>query len=162
MSSAHRLSVAPMMEWTDRHCRMLHRMLSRRARLYTEMVTAEAAIRGKRDQLLGFDAREHPLALQLGGSDPARLAEAARTLHQTFQSATRKAQALAVPNSMQRVQDEYLGALTLFETASAEMIKVSEDGKVDHLIEAQAMSQRAAEDLLKVDDVLWPGEHKPN
>jgi hypothetical protein len=94
--------------------------------------------------------------------DPARLAAAARTLQKIFQSATRKAQALAVPNSMQRVQDEYLGALALFEIASAEMVKVGEDGKVDHLIEAQTMSQRASEDLLKVGDVLWPGEHKPN
>jgi hypothetical protein len=94
--------------------------------------------------------------------DPARLARTARTLHDTFQAATRKTQALTVPTSMQRIQDQYLGALALFETASAEMIKVGEDGKVDHLTEAQAMSQRAAEDLLKVGDVLWPGEHKPN
>ena len=94
--------------------------------------------------------------------DAGRLAQTARTLHDTFQSATRKTQALAVPSSMQRVQDQYLGALALFETASAEMIKVGDDGKVDHLIEAQAISQRAAEDLLKVGDVLWPGEHKPN
>ena len=67
-----------MMEWTDRHCRVLHRHLSRRALLYTEMVTAEAVIRGDRARLLGFDAQEHPVALQLGGSDPQRLAEAAR------------------------------------------------------------------------------------
>ena len=94
--------------------------------------------------------------------DPARLAQTARALHETFQTATRKTQALSVPNSMHRVQDQYLTALALFETASAEMIKVSEDGKIDHLMEAQVMSQRAAEDLLKVGDVLWPGEHKPN
>jgi tRNA-dihydrouridine synthase A len=67
-----------MMEWTDRHCRALHRGLSARARLYTEMVTAEAVIRGDRARLIGFDAVEHPVALQLGGSEPARLAEAAR------------------------------------------------------------------------------------
>lgn len=66
-----------MMEWTDRHCRMFHRQLSRRAWLYTEMVTAQAAIRGDRTKLLGFDPAEHPVALQLGGSDPAALAEAA-------------------------------------------------------------------------------------
>jgi tRNA-dihydrouridine synthase A len=71
-------AVAPMMQWTDRHCRVLHRALSRHALLYTEMVTAEAAIRGDRMRLLSFDAREHPVALQLGGADPARLAEAAR------------------------------------------------------------------------------------
>jgi hypothetical protein len=94
--------------------------------------------------------------------DASRLAQTARTLHETFQAATRKTQALTVPTSMQRVQDQYLGALARFETASAEMTKVGEDGKIDHLIEAQAISQRAAEDLLKVGDVLWPGEHKPN
>jgi tRNA-dihydrouridine synthase A len=66
-----------MMDWTDRHCRFLHRQLTRQARLYTEMVTAEAVIRGDRARLLGFDAAEHPVALQLGGAEPVRLAEAA-------------------------------------------------------------------------------------
>ncbi|MBN9480719.1 MAG: tRNA dihydrouridine(20/20a) synthase DusA [Bordetella sp.] len=74
----HRFSVAPMMDWTDRNCRAFHRALSTRALLYTEMVTAPAVIHGDRDRLLGFDAVEHPVALQLGGSDPAQLAEAAR------------------------------------------------------------------------------------
>jgi tRNA-dihydrouridine synthase A len=73
-----RFSVAPMMDWTDRHCRALHRNLSRRARLYTEMVTADAVIHGPRERLLGFSPAEHPVALQLGGSDPAGLAQAAR------------------------------------------------------------------------------------
>ncbi|HST93798.1 MAG TPA: tRNA dihydrouridine(20/20a) synthase DusA [Microvirga sp.] len=72
------LSVAPMMDWTDRHCRSLHRILSRRARLYTEMVTTGAVIHGPRERLLGFDASEHPVAVQLGGSDPRELAQAAR------------------------------------------------------------------------------------
>jgi tRNA-dihydrouridine synthase A len=67
-----------MMDWTDRHCRFFHRQLTRRALLYTEMVVADAIIHGARERLLGFDAAEHPLALQLGGSDPAKLAEAAR------------------------------------------------------------------------------------
>lgn len=67
-----------MMEWTDTHCRVLHRQLTRRTLLYTEMVTAQAVIRGDRDYLLGFDASEHPVALQLGGSDPALLAQAAK------------------------------------------------------------------------------------
>jgi tRNA-dihydrouridine synthase A len=67
-----------MMDWTDRHCRVFHRGLTRHARLYTEMVTAEAILHGKRDQLLGFSDVEHPVALQLGGSDPAKLAAAAR------------------------------------------------------------------------------------
>ena len=75
---AHRLCIAPMMDWTDRHCRALHRGLSRRALLYTEMLTSGAVIHGDRGRLLGFDAFEHPVALQLGGSDPSELAQAAR------------------------------------------------------------------------------------
>jgi tRNA-dihydrouridine synthase A len=67
-----------MMDWTDRHCRALHRMLSGRALLYTEMLTTGAVLHGERARLLAFDACEHPVALQLGGSDPADLAEAAR------------------------------------------------------------------------------------
>ncbi len=73
-----RLAVAPMMDWTDRHCRFLHRQLTRHVLLYTEMVVADAVIHGARERLLGFDAAEHPVALQLGGSEPAKLAEAAR------------------------------------------------------------------------------------
>ena len=72
------LTVAPMMDWTDRHCRAFHRVLSRRARLYTEMVTTGAVIHGPRERLLGFSHPEHPVAVQLGGSDPKDLAEAAR------------------------------------------------------------------------------------
>jgi tRNA-dihydrouridine synthase A len=67
-----------MMDWTDRHCRVFHRLMSRRALLYTEMLTTGAIIHGDRDRLLGFDAIEHPLALQLGGSDPRDLATAAK------------------------------------------------------------------------------------
>ena len=74
----NRLSVAPMMDWTDRHCRSFHRVLAPDALLYTEMVHAQAILHGDRERLLGFDAAEHPLALQLGGSDPAQLADAAR------------------------------------------------------------------------------------
>ena len=74
----HIFSVAPMMDWTDRHCRVFHRLLSRRARLYTEMLTTGAVIHGDRQRLLGFDASEHPVALQLGGSNPRDLAESAR------------------------------------------------------------------------------------
>ncbi|MBS7543803.1 tRNA dihydrouridine(20/20a) synthase DusA [Ancylobacter oerskovii] len=72
-----RFSVAPMMDWTDRHCRAFHRTLSARSLLYTEMVTANAVIHGDRERLIGFAAAEHPLALQLGGSDPDALAKAA-------------------------------------------------------------------------------------
>jgi len=70
--------VAPMMDWTDRRCRAFHRLMTRCARLYTEMVTADAIVFGPRARLIGFDAAERPVALQLGGSEPARLAEAAR------------------------------------------------------------------------------------
>jgi tRNA-dihydrouridine synthase A len=73
-----RFSVAPMMDWTDRHCRYLHRRLSAHALLFTEMVTSAAVVHGDRERLLGFDAAEQPVALQLGGADPAELAAAAR------------------------------------------------------------------------------------
>lgn len=78
ISAAIPLSVAPMMDWTDRHCRYFHRLLSRSTLLYTEMVTTGAVLHGDRERLLGFDAAEHPVALQLGGSDPADLAACAR------------------------------------------------------------------------------------
>ncbi|MCK9917933.1 tRNA dihydrouridine(20/20a) synthase DusA [Microbacteriaceae bacterium K1510] len=77
-SVTRRFSVAPMMDWTDRHCRVFHRLLTRKALLYTEMLTTGAVLRGDRARLLCFDAAEHPIALQLGGSEPAALAEAAR------------------------------------------------------------------------------------
>ena len=73
-----RICVAPMMDYTDRHCRYFLRLLSPSALLYTEMVTAPAIVRGDADRLLAFDAAEHPVALQLGGSDPVELAQAAR------------------------------------------------------------------------------------
>jgi tRNA-dihydrouridine synthase A len=75
---SHRLCVAPMMDWTDRHCRAFHRVLTRRALLYTEMLTAAAVLHGDRGRLLAFDLDDNPVALQLGGSDPAALAAAAR------------------------------------------------------------------------------------
>ncbi len=77
-ASPWRFSVAPMMDWTDRHCRRFHRLMSRRALLYTEMVTSAAVIHGVRERLLGFDPAEQPVAVQLGGADPRELAEAAR------------------------------------------------------------------------------------
>ncbi|HAJ47549.1 MAG TPA: tRNA dihydrouridine(20/20a) synthase DusA [Alphaproteobacteria bacterium] len=77
-TSPYRLCVAPMMEWTDRHCRVFHRLLAPHARLYTEMVTTGAVIHGHRQRLLDFDPREQPVALQLGGSGPEALAQAAR------------------------------------------------------------------------------------
>ena len=78
LRKAARLSVAPMMDWTDRSCRAFHRVLSRRVLLYTEMVTAAAVIHGDRERLIGFSTVEQPVALQLGGSDRGELAEAAR------------------------------------------------------------------------------------
>jgi tRNA-dihydrouridine synthase A len=78
IESSYRLSVAPMMDWTDRHCRYFHRLLAPQARLYTEMVHANAVLHGDRHRLLGYSAHEKPLALQLGGSEPAILAAATR------------------------------------------------------------------------------------
>jgi tRNA-dihydrouridine synthase A len=75
---SRRFCVAPMMEWTDRHCRFFHRLLTRHALIYTEMLTTAAILRGERGRLLGFDDAEHPVALQLGGSDPAALGACAR------------------------------------------------------------------------------------
>lgn len=73
----HKFCVAPMMDWSDRHCRFFHRQLTRHALLYTEMVTADAVLRGDRQRLIGYSEEEYPVALQLGGSDPAKLAAAA-------------------------------------------------------------------------------------
>ena len=78
LKNARRLCIAPMMDWTDRHCRMFHRQFTTHALLYTEMVTASAVVRGDAAYLLRHDAAEHPLGLQLGGSDPIELAEAVR------------------------------------------------------------------------------------
>ncbi|MBR9835337.1 MAG: tRNA dihydrouridine(20/20a) synthase DusA, partial [Alphaproteobacteria bacterium] len=74
----YRFSVAPMMDWTDRHCRAFHRVLSGRALLWTEMVTANAVVHGERVRLIGYSPQEHPLVLQLGGNEPDKMAEAAR------------------------------------------------------------------------------------
>jgi tRNA-dihydrouridine synthase A len=76
--SLHRFAVAPMMEWTDRHCRYFLRLISKHAFLYTEMITAEAVLYGDRERVLGFDEAEHPVGLQLGGSDPDKLGRAAK------------------------------------------------------------------------------------
>src|ERR1700712_5262051 len=80
---SRRFCVAPMMEWTDRHCRIFHRLLTRNALLYTEMLTTGAVLKGDRARLLGFDAAEQPVCLQLGGSDPQALAQSAR-IGETF------------------------------------------------------------------------------
>ncbi|GJE73735.1 tRNA-dihydrouridine(20/20a) synthase [Methylorubrum suomiense] len=108
-----RFSVAPMMDWTDRQCRAFHRVLSRRARLYTEMVTTGAVLHGDRERLLGFDAVEQPVAVQLGGSDPGDLARAAR-IAEAFGYAEVN---LNVGCPSDRVQDGRFGACLMREPA---------------------------------------------
>ncbi|WP_336276899.1 tRNA dihydrouridine(20/20a) synthase DusA [Bartonella sp. CB178] len=78
LSSPIKFAVAPMLDWTDRHCRFFYRLLTKKTLLYTEMIVADAVIHGVREQLLAFNDREHPIALQLGGSDSKKLAKAAR------------------------------------------------------------------------------------
>ncbi len=94
--------------------------------------------------------------------DPHKLAETAANLRETLATADSRTRALRVPATMNKVQDQYLEAITLLRSASAEMVKVEADRDVEHLLAAQKMSYVASEDLLKVADVLWPGEHKPN
>ncbi|HCY54527.1 MAG TPA: tRNA dihydrouridine(20/20a) synthase DusA, partial [Oceanicaulis sp.] len=78
LNQSHKFCIAPMMDWTDRHCRAFHRVMSRRALLYTEMAVDQAVIHGDAKRLIGFDPSERPVAIQLGGSDPALLTQAAR------------------------------------------------------------------------------------
>jgi tRNA-dihydrouridine synthase A len=111
--SPWRFSVAPMMDWTDRYCRAFHRTLSRRARLYTEMVTTGAVIHGPRDRLLGFADSEHPVAVQLGGSNPSDLAEAARIAEAYGYDEVN----LNVGCPSDRVQDGRFGACLMREPA---------------------------------------------
>ena len=94
--------------------------------------------------------------------DARKLAATLQPLSATFHTLLARARELDVPASMQTVHEQYLEALTLYEKASREMLKVAADGNEHHLIVAQAMSGRASEELLKAGDVLWPGEHKPN
>jgi tRNA-dihydrouridine synthase A len=109
----YRFCIAPMMDWTDRHCRVFHRILTRRARLYTEMLTTGAIIHGDRARLLGFDACEHPLALQLGGSDPADLAASASIGEQFGYDEIN----MNVGCPSDRVQDGRFGACLMAEPA---------------------------------------------
>ncbi len=104
-------SVAPMMEWTDRHCRFFHRILSRRAILYTEMVTSAAVIHGDRERLLGFSPEEHPVVCQIGGSDPAEMAEAARIVAEEGYDAVN----INVGCPSDRVQKGRFGAILMKE-----------------------------------------------
>ncbi|MEQ8602968.1 MAG: tRNA dihydrouridine(20/20a) synthase DusA [Marivibrio sp.] len=108
-----RLSVAPMMDWTDRHDRRFLRILSARTLLYTEMVTAPAVLYGDREKLLGFDALEHPVACQLGGSDPAELAEAAAIVERVGYDEIN----LNVGCPSDRVQNGFFGACLMADPA---------------------------------------------
>jgi tRNA-dihydrouridine synthase A len=102
-----------MMDWTDRHCRVFHRLLTRQALLYTEMITTGAVIHGDRARLLGFDAFEHPVALQLGGSDPRALAQSAAIAEQFGYDEIN----LNVGCPSDRVQDGRFGACLMAEPA---------------------------------------------
>jgi tRNA-dihydrouridine synthase A len=106
-----RLSVAPMMDWTDRHCRYFHRLLAPSALLYTEMVTTGAVLHGDRERLIGYNEEEHPLALQLGGSDPVDLAECARIAQRRGYDEVN----LNVGCPSDRVQRGRFGACLMFE-----------------------------------------------
>ena len=108
-----RLTVAPMMDWTDRHCRYFHRLLSPHARLYTEMVTSAALVRGGQLRLLEHSQQEHPLALQLGGSEPHELAQAARFGAQAGYDEIN----LNVGCPSDRVQSGRFGACLMYEPA---------------------------------------------
>jgi tRNA-dihydrouridine synthase A len=109
----HRFSIAPMMEWTDRHCRSFHRLLTRRALLYTEMVTTGAVLRGDRARLLAFSADQHPVAVQLGGSDRQALAACARICADMGYDEIN----LNVGCPSDRVQDGRFGACLMAEPA---------------------------------------------
>jgi tRNA-dihydrouridine synthase A len=109
----HKFCVAPMMEWTDRHCRFFHRLLTRRARLYTEMLGTGAVIHGDRARLLAFGPAEHPIAVQLGGSDPRELAQAARICADLGYDEVN----LNVGCPSERVQDGRFGACLMAEPA---------------------------------------------
>src|ERR1700726_766748 len=111
LNLSYRFSIAPMMEWTDRHCRFFHRLLTRRAVLYTEMLGTGAVIHGDRGRLLGFDPAEHPIAVQLGGSDPRALAQAARICADLGYDEVN----LNVGCPSERVQDGRFGACLMAE-----------------------------------------------
>ncbi|WP_457797118.1 tRNA dihydrouridine(20/20a) synthase DusA [Methylocystis sp. S23] len=119
-----RFSTAPMMDWTDRHCRYFHRILSRRARLYTEMLTTGAVIHGDRARLMGFDAFEQPVAFQLGGSEPGDLAKAAKAVAEFGYAEIN----LNVGCPSDRVQNGAFGAcLMLRPTLVADCVKAMKD-----------------------------------
>jgi hypothetical protein len=102
------------------------------------------------------------ISYKTNGEDATRLEAEVAPLVQDFRAAIAKAEALEVPASIRDVHERYLGALALYENAAQETVKAARDGRDGHLIDAQRMSFRAAEDVLRVGDVLWPGEYKPH
>ena len=102
------------------------------------------------------------IAYKTNGEDANRLEAEVTPLAQGFRAAIAKAEALDVPASIRDVHERYLGALALYENAAEETVKAARDGRDERLIDAQEMSFRAAEDVLRVGDVLWPGEYKPH
>jgi hypothetical protein len=102
------------------------------------------------------------IAYKTNGRDANRLEAEVTPLAQRFREAIAKAEALEVPASIRDVHERYLGALALYENAAQETVRVARDGSDEHLVDAQKMSFRAAEDVLRVGDVLWPGEYKPH
>jgi hypothetical protein len=102
------------------------------------------------------------IAYKTNGEDAARLEAEVTPLAQRFRAASAKAEALEVPASIRDVHERYLGALALYENAADEMVEAARAGSDEHLVDAQKMSFRAAEDALRVGDVLWPGEYKPH
>ncbi len=102
------------------------------------------------------------IGYKMGDQDAKGLEAKLKPLAESFEAALARARALRVPASMTEMQDRYLGALALYGKAAAEMINATRDGKDEHLVAGQQMSQHATEDILRIGDVLWPGEYKPN
>lgn len=102
------------------------------------------------------------LSYKMGDIDKAAVRTKVAPLTKAFEEAQVRFDALQAPASMQKQHEQYAEALRLYKSASMEMVKVAQDGKDEHLIKAQAMSYNASENLLRVGDVLWPGEHRPN
>jgi hypothetical protein len=102
------------------------------------------------------------IAYKMGEQDAKTLETKLRPLADTFETAMKRARALKVPASMTQMQDRYVGALALYDKAAAEMISATHDGKAEHLVAGQQMSLNASEDILRIGDVLWPGEYKPH
>lgn len=94
--------------------------------------------------------------------DPQRLATKLTALREVFQDTRNKVAVLPVPSSLQPVRDRYADMLSLYDQAAAEMMVVTHDGNQNHLVDAQIKSEQAVEELVKIGDILWPGEHKPN